>query len=82
MAQRVQAMANMNAPILKMPATEPMSISVAVKNDTLTGQWRMPMKNLEQLSMRIHALLPLVMMMEMQSMQGNQAGQGGAGQPQ
>ncbi|MHB1768069.1 MAG: hypothetical protein ACYCUV_09495 [Phycisphaerae bacterium] len=82
MAQRVQAMANMNAPILKMPATEPMSMSVAVKNNTLTGQWRMPMKNLEQLSMRIHALLPLVMMMEMQSMQGNQAGQGGAGQPQ
>ncbi len=72
----------MNSPIVKMPATEPMSISVAASKNTLTGQWRMPMKNLEQLSMRVHALLPLLLMMEMQSMQGNQAGQAGVGQPQ
>lgn len=72
--QRVKAMAKMNSPMPQMPATTPMSISVAVMNNTLTGQWRMPMDNLEQLSMRIHALLPLVMMMEMQAMQGDQGG--------
>ena len=77
--QRLEAMANMNSPIMKLPAIEPMSMSLAAHHNTLTGQWRMPMKNLEQLSTRIHALLPLVMMMEMQSMQ---AGQGGAGAPQ
>jgi hypothetical protein len=82
LTQRVEAMANMTSPMVKMPATEPMSMSLAVKNNVLTGQWRMPMKNLEQLSARIHALLPLAMMLEMQAMQGNQAGQGGAGQPQ
>ncbi len=82
LGQRIEAMANMNSPIVKMPATEPMSISVAASKNTLTGQWRMPMKNLEQLSMRVHALLPLLLMMEMQSMQGNQAGQAGVGQPQ
>lgn len=82
MAQRVQAMANINSPMPRMSATEPMSISVAVKDNILTGQWRMPMKNLEQLSTRIHALLPLVMMMEMQSMQGGQGGQAGANPPQ
>ncbi len=74
LTQRVKAMAKMNSPMLQMPATTPMSISVAVMNNTLTGQWRMPMDNLEQLSMRIHALLPLVMMMEMQAMQGDQGG--------
>jgi hypothetical protein len=55
-----------------------MSISLAAHHNTLTGQWRMPMKNLQQLSTRIHALLPLAMMMEMQSMQAGQ----GAGPPQ
>ena len=77
--QRLEAMANMNSPLMKLPATEPMSISLSAQHNILTGQWRMPMKNLEQLSTRIHALIPLAMMMEMQSMQ---AGQGGAGAPQ
>lgn len=76
--QRLEAMANMNSPMLKLPTTEPMSISLAAHHNTLTGQWRMPMKNLQQLSTRIHALLPLAMMMEMQSMQAGQ----GAGPPQ
>ncbi len=76
--QRVEAMANMNSPMLKLPTTEPMSISLAAHHNTLNGQWRMPMKNLQQLSTRIHALLPLAMMMEMQSMQAGQ----GAGPPQ
>ncbi len=76
--QRLEAMANMNSPIMKLPATEPMSMSLATHHNSLTGQWRMPMKNLEQLSTRIHALLPLAMMMEMQSMQAGQ----GAGPPQ
>ena len=80
--QRVQAMANMNSPIMKLPATEPMSMSLAAHQNTVTGQWRMPMKSLEQLSTRIHALLPLVMMMEMQSMQSGQGAAGGAGAPQ
>ncbi|MGC8624628.1 MAG: hypothetical protein ACP5I8_05410 [Phycisphaerae bacterium] len=74
MTQRVKAMAKMNSPMPQMQATEPMSISMAVKNHTLTGRWRMPMANLEQLSARIHALLPLVMMLEMQAMQGDQGG--------
>lgn len=73
--KRLEAMASMNSPMLKLPPTEPMSISVESHHNTLTGQWRMPMKNLEQLSTRIHALVPLAVMMEMQSMQ---AGQGAA----
>jgi hypothetical protein len=74
-AQRIEAMAHVNTPAPAIPATEPMSVSLAVDHHTLQGQVRMPIKNLEQLSARIHALIPLAMMMEMQAMQ---AGQGGA----
>ncbi len=79
MTQRMKVMINMNTPAIQMPATEPMSLSISTHDGTVHGKMRMPMKNLEQLSARIHALLPLLMMMEMQAMQG---GGGGANQPQ
>ncbi len=74
-AQRIEAMANVNTLVPQLAATEPMSLSLAVHEHTLQGQLRMPMSNLEQLSTRIHALIPLAMMMEMQSMQSGQGGE-------